>query len=470
MQELEKIQEKILNDKDFRMELASQDYYWFFHIYFPHYIKYPTGKFHKRIYALLQNWALKFLEIIAFRGSAKSTLAMLGLPIWAVVTGKAKFPIIISDTFPQAKSHIYNLKSELDNNELLKADWGPFELQDEWTATEIVLPKYGARIVAKSTGQKIRGLRHKQYRPDLIVVDDIENQEMVRTKEQRDKTYRWFLGDVLPGGDKETRYILIGNLLNKDSIMSRIKKQIEEGIRKGVVKEFPFFDEKGEPQWKEKFKTKEVVEEEKAKYDNRTWQREFLLRLIPEEGQEVKDEWIKHYKTLPDDTPMNQGTAVDLAISKKQTADFTAMVSGKLFIIDDKPKIYIMPNPVNKRLSGKETDDEAKTVSLALGNGTLTSLWVEDVAYQKRAIEEMVEAGLPAEGITVSTDKRARLRLAAKYIENGTVVFPEKGCEDLILQLTGFGIEKHDDLCDACVHLIMKLMSSYTEGPLMTII
>jgi len=146
------------------------------------------------------------------------------------------------------------------------------------------------------------------------------------------------------------------------------------------------------------------------------------------------------------------------------------MVSGKLFVIDDKPKIYIMPRPVNERLSGEETDENARTVSLALGDGTLTALWVEDVAYQKRAVEDMIKAGLPAESVKVSTDKRARLRLAAKYIENGTVVFPKKGCEDLILQLTGFGIEKHDDLCDACVHLIMKLMSSYTEGPLMTII
>lgn len=470
MQDLEKIQEKILNDKDFRMELTSQDYYWFFHVYFPHYIKYPTGKFHKRIYHLLQDWVIKFLEIISFRGSAKSTLAMLGLPIWAVVTGRAKFPIIISDTFPQAKSHIYNLKSELDNNELLKGDWGPFELKEEWTATEVVLPKYDARIVAKSTGQKIRGLRHKQYRPDLVVVDDIENQEMVRTKEQRDKTYRWFLGDVLPGGDKETRYILIGNLLNKDSIMSRIKKQIEEGIRGGVIKEFPFYDEKSEPQWKEKFTTKEDVEKEKDKYDNRTWQREFLLKLIPEEGQEVKDDWIVYYDILPEGNPLNQGTGVDLAISKKQTADCTAMVSGKLFIVDDKPKIYIMPNPVNERLSGEETDDEARSVSLSLGNGTLTALWVEDVAYQKRAIEDMIIAGLPAEGVTVSTDKRARLKMAAKYIENGIVVFPKKGCEDLIMQLTGFGVEKYDDLVDAFVHLVMKLMSSYTDAPMMTII
>jgi hypothetical protein len=44
-------------------------------------------------------------------------------------------------------------------------------------------------------------------------------------------------------------------------------------------------------------------------------------------------------------------------------------------------------------------------------------------------------------------DKRARLRVAARYIKNGTVKFPRSGCEQLLNQLFGFESEKMTILC-----------------------
>lgn len=418
---------------------------------------------------MFEDWKIGFLEIIAFRGSAKSTIAMLGFVIWSIISGKVHFPVLLSDTFPQAKLHIYNLKTELENNKLLIGDFGPFGEKEEWTATNIVLPRYDARIVVKSTGQKIRGMRHKQYRPDLFLIDDIENLDMVRTQEQRNKTFRWFNGDVIPAGTNETRYVLIGNLLHSDAIMSRIKQEIVGKLRDGVVREYPFLIN-GTAIWPEKYPTGNDIEREKRKVnDERAWQREYLLKIIPEEGQEIKDDWIKYYDRIPDLPIQHQGTGVDLAISKKETANYTAMVSGKLVMEDDKPKIYIMPNPVNERLSSHETTERARAVSLALGGSSLTSLWVEEVGYQKAAIEAMERAGLPASGVRVSTDKRARLRTIATYVQNGTIVFPKSGCEDLIIQLTGFGVEAHDDLVDAFVYLIQALMNLVTNEPRITI-
>lgn len=401
---------------------------------------------------------------------------MLFYPIWVMVTGKKHHIVLISDTFSQIKDHIYNIKTELENNERLKKDFGFFEVEmetqkkQEWQKASMIIPDYDVKIVGKSTGQKVRGIRYKQWRPDLIVIDDIEDLEMVRTKEQRDKTHRWLTGNVIPAGTKETKYVLIGNLLHSDAIMSRIKKEIEEGSRDGEVVEFPLIDKEGNILWKGKYPDMKAVEVEKRKVGiqdpigMRAWQREFLLKLVPEEGQIIKPEWIRYYTKVPEDI-ISQGTGNDLAISKKATADYTAMVSGKLAVVKDAPKIYIMPNPVNERLSGFETTERAKSVSLALGNGSLTPFWVEDVAYQAMQIEAMVKAGLPVEGVKVSIDKRARLMTIASYVQNGTVEFPGKGCEDLILQLLGFGVEAHDDLVDAFVIVIQKLMHQYSNAP-----
>jgi predicted phage terminase large subunit-like protein len=60
-------------------------------------------------------------------------------------------------------------------------------------------------------------------------------------------------------------------------------------------------------------------------------------------------------------------------------------------------------------------------------------------------------------------DKRARLRVAARYIKMGVVKFPRHGCEELITQLLGFGAEKHDDAVDALVYLILGQVSDRIE-------
>jgi hypothetical protein len=53
--------------------------------------------------------------------------------------------------------------------------------------------------------------------------------------------------------------------------------------------------------------------------------------------------------------------------------------------------------------------------------------------------------------------------VAARYIKTGVVKFPRKGCEQLITQVVGLGIEKHDDLCDALVWLILGVIGDGIE-------
>lgn len=60
-------------------------------------------------------------------------------------------------------------------------------------------------------------------------------------------------------------------------------------------------------------------------------------------------------------------------------------------------------------------------------------------------------------------DKAARLQVAANYIKNGTVLFPRKGCEDLLNQLLGFGVESKDDMVDAMTYAILGLVENGLE-------
>ena len=61
---------------------------------------------------------------------------------------------------------------------------------------------------------------------------------------------------------------------------------------------------------------------------------------------------------------------------------------------------------------------------------------------------------------TGRNDKAARLKLTTPFVKDDRVFFPEKGCEELIDQLTGFGKERHDDLADAFSVVILKIIEN----------
>ena len=201
-----KLIEYFYTDQTARTEICRQSHQWFFSIYLPHYINYPTADFQKKMFEITEGKKNELSVIVAFRNSAKSTIMTLSFPIWAIL-GKyqKKCVVILCQTRHQARQHMANIKRELENNILLRSDLGPIKQnEDEWNAGSIVVPKYDARITALSCEQGIRGLRHGEHRPDLIICDDIEDLDSVRTKESRDKTDEWFKGEVVPLGESNT--------------------------------------------------------------------------------------------------------------------------------------------------------------------------------------------------------------------------------------------------------------------------
>ncbi len=252
MNSQEEILKQIQESPDFRRALTTKNFYWFFVTYFPHYITCSTADFQKEIFDLLQRENLLRVAITAFRGSAKSTIVTLAFAIWSMVGNpKKNYILLISQTQELAKQILTNIKQELTSNELLVRDFGPFtEDADEWRSNSLVIRQYNTRISAISQSESIRGLRHKQYRPDLIVIDDVEDLESVKTKESRDKVWDWLTGEVIPIGNTNTKIVIVGNLLHEDSLMMRLKQSMTSGQMVGIYKEYPLLDDKGEIAWK----------------------------------------------------------------------------------------------------------------------------------------------------------------------------------------------------------------------------
>ncbi len=459
-----------LADPVIRRALVRKSHYWFFHYYFAHYVQFKTAPFQKEIFQLTENLP-KVTVIEAFRFSGKSTILGLSLPLWSVFGApEKKYVLIIAKTQAQARLYLKNIKDEIEGNKNLRHDLGPFrEEEDEWRALSIVIPKFEARISVASIESGVRGLRHRQHRPDLVIGDDLEDLESVRQQEQRDQLYKWFTGDVLPMGSADSVFIVIGTRLHEDSLIMRLRQDIETKKLRGIAKRYPLLDDKGQPLWPGRFPSAESVEElRRSVPDDATFQREYMLKIVSDESRVVHPEWIKRYGRLPDTkgNPAHQVTfiGIDLAISEKESADYTAMVPVSVFRDNEgRWAVYLHPNPVNERLDYPTARERIKTLSRELGYGTPVTVYIESVGYQLSMVQDLRHEGFPAEEFQVhGQDKRARLSLITHLIKEGIVRFPEQGCELLENQLIGFGTEKHDDLADAfaiALHQVLKMIA-----------
>ena len=453
---------KIISDVKVRRAIAYESHLWFFHIYFHRYATSKTANFQKEIFRITENDSNKLAVIMSFRNSAKSTIVATSYPIWAILgRQQKKFIWIISQTQEQAKIHFKNIKDELERNKILRNDSGPFKQEDTWRGGLISIPKYGAQILAASIEQKIRGIRQGEHRPDLIICDDIEDLDSIRTIEKRNRDHQWFRGDIIPAGDEKTKIMVVGNLLHEDSILMRLKKDIDEDRLNGICKKFPLIDEDNKCLWPERYNPEALKTLEKSIGDPIAWQREYLLRIVSDVNRVVWPEWIQYYDSIPlsDKDFLYAVTAIDPAISQKNSADYTAMVSARVYKKDDKLYIYILPNPVNERLTLPQGLEKAIYLSKSLGNGCPTRIVVEDVGYQRGFIQVLESVDMPVEAFGVEgQDKRSRIASTTHLIKFGSVLFPKKGAEKIIQQLVGFGLEKHDDLADAFTMVILDTM------------
>ena len=465
-----------MNDQKVRLEVVKNNPLLFLAAYSPEYIKYEVAPFHKEILGILQSDDIKNVVIEAFRGSGKTTLVTTTYAVWSILgVQQKKFVLLLARTEEQARQYLANIKAQLAEGTLLRQDLGPFqEPDDEWRATSIVLPRYGARITAASVEKHVRGLTHGPHRPSVIICDDLEDLDTVKTAEEREKLFEWLTSTIMPMGDnKRTRLIVIGTNLHKDSLIARLKTFISESPLRGITRRYPIVDGNGTPLWLGQFPTNEDVESFRAgRPSEAAWQREYMLNLVDREDQVIKEEWIKRYQDLSQCDPRTYRhtvISIDPAFSEKASADYTAIVCAEVYGYGKDKRIYIKPYPVNKRgMSSDELVRCVKNLAETVGGDGQPTILVEDVGAQVLLVDRLKKEGFVyVKGVNPhGHDKRERLVLAGGYVQNGNVLFPVKGAEVLETQLLGFGTEKYNDEADSFSMLVNTEMSESDWVPM----
>ncbi len=230
---------ELTGPKGLRRKLGAIDIEYFGRAYLPHYFIRESPEFHAELDRIWRDGVLKGKNpytdakeisradgcrraIEAPRGHAKSTTFTFKDSIHAAVYAYKHYEIILSDSSEQAEGFLTDIKTEFEENAALREDFG--DLQGKVWKAMVILLSNGTKIEALGAGKKIRGRRHKQWRPDLILCDDLENDENVNTPEQRKKLRNWFYKAVSKAGDTYTDIVYIGTLLHFDALLANVAK------------------------------------------------------------------------------------------------------------------------------------------------------------------------------------------------------------------------------------------------------
>lgn len=257
------LKEAIVNDVVVRKALVYQNHEAFCRIYLGRHITHEFAWFHKDMFRITEEYQHKLNVFMAFRGSGKSTILNLSNVLWSIL-GKhqKKFVLIVSKTRIQSQSHFENIKQELEENELLKSDLGPFQAsKEDWGAYTIEIPKYGAKIMCIGANQNIRGLKYRNHRPDLIICDDIEDMTSFQDGKQIQLLHDWFMGEIWSIGDDRTNIVVLGNLLDRNSILITLYKLIKHKKIPGIFKAYPLLDDRNRILWPAKYPNAKAVKD-----------------------------------------------------------------------------------------------------------------------------------------------------------------------------------------------------------------
>lgn len=443
----------ILQTSSGRKYLASKDIRFFAKYYLRHYIttSIPKGGLHDQ-------WAQYIMAddnvILACpREHGKSTWFSLIYPLWAILFKKHTFIVIISDTHTQASSLLGGIVAELETNEFILEDFGKIagfvpkaaEEKQKWTTSDIVTLT-GVRVVALGSSAKFRGIRHKESRPSLIIIDDLENDEGVVNIEQREKLANLFRKSIMNLGTIGTRFAMVGTILHFDSLLINLINSPPPGWKTKLYRAIA--DSKAI--WPEHWSL-ENLEQRKGEIGTIAFESEFMNNPLDPTTQILKPTvFYTGDMNMPE---WRCFTYVDLAISEKETADYVAMVTaarhkqtGKIRMIDP----VRMRGDITKQLEFM-FNYYARHRHLVFG--------IESVAYQKAFAQilklESNKRGIyiPVQEVEVDKDKVRRALEVSVHIENGTVEFSANH-QDYLAELIQFPKASHDDWVDATVGAI----------------
>lgn len=359
--------------------------------------------------------------LAAPRGHAKSTWATLAFATWCVLTGRKGYGQLCSDTQDQAKGFVEAIRMILTEGPRVRTDFGQVDADGPEGTLDVVVPalpdggkpKYRmVRLQGFGSGQKLRGRTFQGRRPDLVILDDVENDEAVENPARRKKLRGWLTKAVFPGLDPSCgAFLMLGTVLHEESLLKSVLAMFGGAI-------WRCWDEDEHPLWGERFPRQHLrwLRSKMDAEDPGSFAQEMENKAQGDEDKPFKA--FQEYEQLPERLEVR--THVDPALGRHK-GDFTALVTvgyagGLVYVLD----------AIIKKLGPRKTGETIMTVRKAYPG----KLQAEAVAYQEalKDILDLLAAEedtiVPVVLVTPKGDKVARIESMAPAVETGKILFP----------------------------------------------
>jgi predicted phage terminase large subunit-like protein len=493
-------------NKRARKLFASKGIMEFGKTYFPEYFTLRVPEVHSAIYSDLESMMGETLNtgighhyaVALPRGCAKSTILDFLFPLYCICFSLKKYILIISASQDLANTFLGTIKDEIEFNLKLLSDFGCLR-GDVWNA-ENFTTNTNIKVHALGSGSKVRGLKNKESRPDLIIMDDLENDEGIRSPEQRRKLNDWFFKAVAKLGDKSTDFIFLGTVLHYDALLVKVLRNAAYSSKKfsaiikwsenaelwgeweqilvnmqdddRLIHARAYFDERQEDMlagtevlWEDKYSYYDLMVMKVTEGDA-SFNTEMMNNPINPEDAVFNRSWFKYFKLddlKKDFKHLELYGAVDASMGKRNNADYSAIV---IFARNKRTgQMYVLEANLKRRHPDQIIEDIATIVDYwqTLIGKRFMAFGVEDIAFQsffkdtlrRRLMQKNVYLNII--GVTNTQDKQMRIERLQPDVKNGYIMFQED--QYLLLeQLEFFPLAPHDDGPDA-LEMARKLVS-----------
>ncbi len=323
-----------------RIARLRKDYAAFVEYYFPHWTtdkvtgkSIPCAKFHIRAANYIKDNKQGISVFKWARGHAKSTHLDVFIPLWLKCQQQRDINVfvLVGKSEDNALTLLGDIQAELQHNQRYISDFGQQYNAGSWETGKFVTLD-GMAFFARGRGQSPRGLRYRDKRPDYIVIDDLDDDELCLSEQRVNKMTDW-VKEALYGtfGAEGGRFVMVGNLIAKNSVLANISKI--EGVN---VSQVNVRDKNGNPAWPEYWTEERIAERERMGY--RSFQKEYMNNPITEGEVFTEMYWGKcpPLSKFPflvlygDPSPSNNRSSK----SSLKAAFLIGMLEGKFYVLD----------------------------------------------------------------------------------------------------------------------------------------
>ena len=403
--------------------------------------------------------------------------------------------MIVSATEAQSVFFLGDLKRELSDNEHIKDLFGKITFIKDAETDFIGMFEDGTRfrVLAKGAEQKLRGIKWDSKRPNLIVIDDLEEDEAVVNKDRREKMKSWFYGALIPCRSSNGKIRYVGTILHMDSLLENLmpKEYDTKNTKKTGLKTW---SEKKNPAWLAvKYKAHNSDYTEilwPSRYPKNYW----LQKREEYQSQGIMDVYSREFLNYPIDEgnaffkkgdfiPISEDTlhkieeksdrfnfyiAGDLAITTNETSDFSVFVVAA---VDSTGLLYIV-DVIRERLNSLELVE----VIFALQERYKPEIFTLEAGVIEKSLgpiinQEMLKRNsyINLNPMVPTKDKLARARSINARMKAGSVRFHKDAdwFPEYEQELLRFPRDVHDDQVDATAWIgltLDKMINSLSEA------